>query len=91
VNGNGKHSSLRYGNNYCRKIFYSTGPWTNTLAYFRPIVDETRKLIATLPVGQGSEEEAAQADPAEVQGGCQRGKIMAVTDQRQFYKNFLRP
>jgi len=34
------------------------------------------------PVGQGSEEEAAQADPAEVQGGCQRGKIMAVTDQR---------
>ncbi len=27
--GSGKHSSLlRYGNNYCRKKFYSTGPWT---------------------------------------------------------------
>ncbi len=25
--GSGKHSSLlRYGNNYCRKKFYSTGP-----------------------------------------------------------------
>ncbi len=39
-------------------------------------------LLRLVPVGQGSEEEAAQADPAEVQGGCQRGKIMAVTDQR---------
>jgi hypothetical protein len=28
MNGSGKHSSLlRYGNNYCRKKFYSTGPW----------------------------------------------------------------
>ncbi len=28
VNGNGKHSSLlQYGNNYCRKVFYSTVPW----------------------------------------------------------------
>ena len=26
--GSGKHSSLlQYGNNYCRKKFYSTGPW----------------------------------------------------------------
>jgi hypothetical protein len=28
VMGIGKHSSLlRYGNNYCHKKFYSTGPW----------------------------------------------------------------
>ncbi len=27
MNGTGKHSSLlRYGNKYCRKKFYSTGP-----------------------------------------------------------------
>ncbi len=28
VNASGKHTSLlRYGNNYCRKKLYSTGPW----------------------------------------------------------------
>jgi hypothetical protein len=33
VMGSGKHSSLlRYGNNYCRKKFYSTGPWRYNLS-----------------------------------------------------------
>jgi hypothetical protein len=28
MNRSGKHSSLlRYGNNYSREMFYSTGPW----------------------------------------------------------------
>jgi hypothetical protein len=32
VIGSGKHSSLlQYGNNYCRKKFYSTGPWWQKL------------------------------------------------------------
>jgi hypothetical protein len=32
VTDNSKHSSLlQYGNNYCRKKFYSTGPWIQTL------------------------------------------------------------
>ncbi len=32
--GSGKHSSLlRYGNNYCHKKFYSTGPWFSTQTF----------------------------------------------------------
>jgi hypothetical protein len=39
VIGSGKHSSLlRYGNNYCRKMFYSTGP-----SLFRKFVTYDRK------------------------------------------------
>jgi hypothetical protein len=35
LNGSGKHSSLlRYGNNYCCKMFYSTGPWMKASAFF---------------------------------------------------------
>jgi hypothetical protein len=34
VIGSGKHSSLlRYGNNYCRKKFYSTSPRINQIYY----------------------------------------------------------
>ncbi len=35
VIGSGKHSSLlRHGNNYCRKKFYSTGPWPHFQEYW---------------------------------------------------------
>jgi hypothetical protein len=41
VIGSGKHSRLlRYGNNYCRKKFYSTGPW---LSLFKAMINYGRE------------------------------------------------
>ncbi len=49
VNASGKHTSLlRYGNNYCRKKFYSTGPRMNRQNQGDRVTLDTQKYGITL-------------------------------------------